>query len=728
MEVGDLLRPRQTQTHSASSGVVVSDTFHDSRGLVALTGTYVASTSPSTSLIAATTWGDVKPNVRVTRDYAGRPLTQQTYSGNALQWQTATVYGGNTTKVTPPAGAPPTTTTIDIQGRTTKLTEHLASDSTTTYTYTPSSRLASMTDPKGNKWSYTYDVQGNQLTANDPDKGATTTTYNALDLPVTVKDARNKGVAFTYHGLDRVTSTTDLAGTKQLTSATFDPANGRAVSSTRYVKEPGGTATAAIKATVDSYDAAGRPTATTLQVPAIAGLVPAGLAGNYTVTNSYHPTGQLATTGLPATGPVAAETLTHGYNTRGAEHSLVGASSYVKSASYTQYGDLAAVNMGSVADNSIFLTYDRNQATGRLTTARTITAAGTVETTGYTYDAAGNITNIKATLLSGVVDNQCFSYDAQRQLKAAWTATATASCATTPTQTTLGSGPSPYWSTWTTDTIGKTSSRTDKTATTSATTAYTYPRNSATAVRPHGVTQTVTTGTGAATRNYTYDAAGNTLTRPGPTGSAQTLSYDDEGKLTQVATGATVNSLMVYDPAGNRLIKKEGDVTTLSVAGTELAFNGATSVAQASRYYTFGGDTVAIRTGNTVDKLLSVATDHQGTPHHQIRNDNSAVTTRWSGPFGAARGASPTGWAGGQGFVGGIKDTTGLIHIGARDYDPLLQRFTTVDPILVLSDPLQWNPYTPQWASAPPPGSAGTTRRHRAAPVIDGLLAGWLGA
>lgn len=208
------------------------------------------------------------------------------------------------------------------------------------------------------------------------------------------------------------------------------------------------------------------------------------------------------------------------------------------------------------------------------------------------------------------------------------------------------------------------------------------------------MTQTVTTGTGAATRNYTYDAAGNTLTRPGPTGSTQTLSYDDEGRLSTIATGATIDSLMVYDPAGNRVIKKEKNVTTLSVAGTELAFNAATSTAEATRYYSFLGNTVAIRTGNTADKLLSVATDHQGTPHHQIRNDNSAVSTSWQNPFGSSRGPAPTGWTGEQGFVGGIRDATGLIHVGARDYDPLLQRFTTVDPVLALPEPLHWNAYT----------------------------------
>lgn len=56
-------------------------------------------------------------------------------------------------------------------------------------------------------------------------------------------------------------------------------------------------------------------------------------------------------------------------------------------------------------------------------------------------------------------------------------------------------------------------------------------------------------------------------------------------------------------------------------------------------------------------------------------------------PLAAARRTTPTDWAGTRGFVGGTKDATGLTHIGAREYDPVLQRFTTVDPIMVLEDP-----------------------------------------
>jgi RHS repeat-associated protein len=39
------------------------------------------------------------------------------------------------------------------------------------------------------------------------------------------------------------------------------------------------------------------------------------------------------------------------------------------------------------------------------------------------------------------------------------------------------------------------------------------------------------------------------------------------------------------------------------------------------------------------------------------------------------------------------KDNTGLTHLGAREYDPTTGRFITVDPIMDLTDPQQWNAY-----------------------------------
>lgn len=100
-----------------------------------------------------------------------------------------------------------------------------------------------------------------------------------------------------------------------------------------------------------------------------------------------------------------------------------------------------------------------------------------------------------------------------------------------------------------------------------------------------------------------------------------------------------------------------------------------------------------MRTGTSNDTVTTLIPDWQGTTHHQVANATGDLKTTWQDPYGNTRGVPPTGWTGERSFVGGTKDATGLIRIGARDYDPVLQRFVTVDPVQDLADPLQWNPY-----------------------------------
>lgn len=689
-----MLRTRQVQTTSAGGdGRLIADTRYDSRGNAVLTDEYYNAGAPSITLVQPTQRSTLPTSHRLSYDYAGRVTQDDLYSHETLKWGAATSYGGDRTSVTPPLGGTPTTVVTNIDGDITQRIQHFGATTdsagvTTNYSYDLLDQLTGMADPKGNTWAYSYDLMGNQVRAKDPDKGLTTSTYNALKQLTTSTDARGVTLKYFYDATGRPLKTTKADGTTTLTSTSYDTVKkGLVASTSRHLA--GGT----ITDSVNSYDSAGRATSTSTTIPAIGGLIAAQLAGTYTSTTTYNPDGSVATQSLPAAGPLPAETLTRTYLQTGLPNALTGtingaSTTYVNTSLYYDTGELQKLSMGATSGQRASIVYTYDDATHRLQ-AYEVSRQGQSapdEQTDLSYDPAGNITGVKAALAGGQIDNQCFSYDYQQQLTEAWTPN-TATCdATTRSQDTLG-GPAPYWNSWSTNTIGKTTSRTDRTKTTSSTTNYSYPNDGAQATAPHFVTGTTTTGTTNGTASYTADQAGNTITRPG-----QTLVWDDQNQLTEVKDGTGTIATMAYAADGSRLLRQQAGITTLYLGGTELSVN-ATGTVTGQRYYSHAGQTVAVRTGATSDTITTLISDWQGTTHHQVNNGTGALTTSWQDPYGNPRGATPTGWTGDRGFVGGTKDATGLTRIGARDYDPILQRFITVDPKQALDDPLQWNPY-----------------------------------
>lgn len=151
----------------------------------------------------------------------------------------------------------------------------------------------------------------------------------------------------------------------------------------------------------------------------------------------------------------------------------------------------------------------------------------------------------------------------------------------------------------------------------------------------------------------------------------------------------------------------------LYLGGSEvrLTTKGTTKTLSGTRYYTAAGKTIAVRTaisGTSGTKLNFLCSDPHGTATLVLEPTTWAVTKRYTTPFGSTRGATPTTWPDDKGFLGKPADTTtGLTHIGAREYDPNIGQFISVDPALTLEQHQSLNGYA--YANNTPVTSADPT-------------------
>ncbi|WP_329102770.1 polymorphic toxin-type HINT domain-containing protein [Micromonospora sp. NBC_01699] len=691
-----LLRPRQAQSTAPDGKRAITDTQYDNRGLSAKVSSLYNNASGPTGTLVSFADTDVHTQNRSTYDGPGRIVVDALWSDNVFKWQTSTSYGGDRTNIDPPDGGVATTTIDDARGRTTALRQYQGGAISgtydeTTYQYDLSDQLTTVTDPAGNDWIYEYDLRGRQVAKTDPDAGESTSTYDVAGQLLTTTDSRGETLARVYDGIGRVKEIRDDTTTGALrTSFVYDTlAAGQLTSSTRHV------GAAAYVSAVTGYNDRYQPTGSTVTIPAAEG----NLAGTYTSGSTYLANGAPATSTLPATGGLPAETLTYGYSQSGLATTMASASTtYVASTSHYWQGQLQEQLLGA-AGKRVSLGYGLDEATRRLTGIRVKTENQTTPGTwvdragaGYSYDQTGNVTSIAGDT-DGVGDQvECFRYDYQRRLTDAWSQASTG--CTTPQR----AGADPYRLAWTYDVTGNRKTQTSWSATGSTIATSSYPV--AGGNQPHAVSQVAYTGQTTRTDSYVYDNAGNTTTRP-VSGVNQTLTWDPEGHLaTTSQTGQ--NTSYVYDAAGNRLLRRDSGGATLYLGGTELRLNGSGQV-DGTRYYSHNGSTVAVR---GVTGLTWLAADHHGTSQLTVDPSSLNVTRRRSLPFGEPRGTQPGGWPSDKGFVGGTQDPTGLTHLGAREYDPVTGRFISVDPVMDLADPQQWSAYayannTPVTASDP---------------------------
>ncbi|RSM60319.1 hypothetical protein DMB66_24705 [Actinoplanes sp. ATCC 53533] len=294
----------------------------------------------------------------------------------------------------------------------------------------------------------------------------------------------------------------------------------------------------------------------------------------------------------------------------------------------------------------------------------------------------------------GTADKQCFGYDGLQRMTSAWTPKSGIACSVAPSTGDLG-GPAPYWYDWTIDKIGNRTKEVSHAAGGDTVRSYAAPAAGVGVVRPHAVTSMTTSQPGQSTDStvsYGYDNTGNMTTRPGAT-NGQVLTWDAEGRLAKVVEGGSTTTNL-YDASGSRLIRRDAGGTTLYLPGQEIrrAVSGNTATVSCTRYYTFAGATVASRSTGQ-QNLTWLFSDHQGTQQASVNAYSQQVSIRRQNPYGEPRGVNPT-WPTQKGFVGGDIDPTGLTHLGAREYDPALGRFISVDPLQDLTNPQQWNAYS----------------------------------
>ncbi|MGE5827666.1 MAG: polymorphic toxin-type HINT domain-containing protein, partial [Micromonosporaceae bacterium] len=703
-----LLRQRQTQSQATGGGRLLTDTFYTTRGEVDWTSeAYYDSTNspPSTSLGAPQ--GQI-PAINSKRyDGAGRETDTILLANGVEKWRTTTAYGGDRVHTTPPLGGTATTAISNIFDETVELrqyhspaqvgNENPSTFDKTTYVYGLTGSLQRVTDAAGNQWSYQYDLRGRQTQAIDPDKGTTTSTYDDGGNVLTTTSPLGSGaatVAYTYDALSRRTTMRDTSATgPKRAEWVYDTATlgiGKLARSIRWV------GTAAYESRVNAYDTAGRPTSTSVILPATEGaLCAAGGTTPCTFTTSvtYRANGSPFQTTLPAAANLASEKLTFGYNDVGEPSTLLTAAQiYVNAVVYNKLGQLTQRTLGATGLR-VAITSTFDEPTRRVTTTNVVPELKPEAANwSYIYDNSGNITRIQEAPAGAAVDTQCFRYDHVRQLTDAWTPSS-GSCATSPAVAGLG-GPAPYWHSWTFNAIGNRLTEVRHAAAGDTTYTSTYPASGPTAVRPHALTQLQMSAPGTSwTHGYTYDNAGNTKTRLADTGNQQTLTFDPEGRLTTVVeAGATTSYL--YDADGGRLIRRDPTATTLYLPdGSEVSVAAGTSTATGTRYYTHKGATIAMRTAAGVSWIVG---DHHGTAELTIKASDLSSSKRRSLPYGQDRGSVPSGWPAGmdKGYVGGTKDRTGLTHLGVREYDPAIGRFISVDPVIEPSEPQQLHPYT----------------------------------
>jgi RHS repeat-associated protein len=285
-----------------------------------------------------------------------------------------------------------------------------------------------------------------------------------------------------------------------------------------------------------------------------------------------------------------------------------------------------------------------------------------------------------------------------------------------------GKMPSPgaYWQSWTFDATGaaglgngaQTGNRStqtdhnpagdtddDTTATSSfpsAGTTNTAGSSATGGTGPHLPGQITRTGPASGTDTYGYDGSGNTTSRTLAAGANQTLTWDAENRLAAVTDTCThTTASYLYDANGNQLIRRDtggpdaGVTLYLGPDEIHLSRGLLSDNLSGNRYFTQSDAPTVMVSSN--GRTTYEVTNSQGTGETAINGATGwVIARRYTTPYGQLRGfAAPAWlWPDDHTFLGKTTDdSTGLVDVGARKYDPNTGRFISADPVFQPGNP-----------------------------------------
>jgi RHS repeat-associated protein len=298
---------------------------------------------------------------------------------------------------------------------------------------------------------------------------------------------------------------------------------------------------------------------------------------------------------------------------------------------YNSYGELAT--QVAKFGGSTFLNTTYSPLLGgvpRDTLGRIVRKVEGSSTTEYVYDDRNRLEEVRVPNIFGATVLESYAYDDNGNRLQGWTPTST-----------------------------RTGVYDDQDRLTSyGTSTFAYSANGELATRTNTSTGVTTT--------YTYDALGNLLIVATP--GSPTIEYlvDGMGRRVGKKVGGTVTKRWLYRNQLNPIAELDGSGNLVA----RFVYGSRSNIPD-----------LVYRGGNT----YRVVSDHLGSPRHVVNVSNSSDT-----PFKATytafgemtfTGTATADWLP-FGFAGGLYDpATGLVRFGARDYDPMLGRWVSKDPI-----------------------------------------------